>query len=208
MFCKKCGTDLGDSKFCPNCGTAADGSFVEKVSSAAESIFDKTEDELKSAFQDVAGSNNPNQGSYSGNSGTPVYRHPLKTDRGLLTYILLSIITFGIYSYYFIYKIAADVNVACEGDGKKTGGLIQFIVLSFITCSIYSWIWYYSLGNRLAENAPRYNIHFQENGTTVLLWLIFGSLICGIGPFIAMYILIKNTNAICAAYNQRNGLYN
>ena len=45
----------------------------------------------------------------------------------------------------------------------------------------------------------------MENGTTVLLWLIFGSFLCGIGAFVAMHILIKNTNAICNAYNVQNG---
>lgn len=47
---------------------------------------------------------------------------------------------------------------------------------------------------------------FQENGTTVLMWLIFGSLICGIGPFVVMHILIKNTNKICEAYNRSHGM--
>ena len=130
---------------------------------------------------------------------------PLKTDRSLVTYILLSIITCGIYSYYFIYKMAYDVNIACEGDGQETAGLVKFILLSIITCGIYAWFWYYNLGNRLADNAGRYNMNFQENGTTVLLWLIFGSFLCGIGTFVAMHILIKNTNAICNAYNVYNG---
>lgn len=130
---------------------------------------------------------------------------PLKTDRGLLGYILLTFITCGIYSYYFIYSVARDVNTACEGDGKSTGGLLKFILLSIITCGIYSWVWQYSLGNRLAANAPRYGMSFQENGTTVLLWDLFGILLCGIGPFIAMNIIIKNTNSICMAYNRSKG---
>lgn len=130
---------------------------------------------------------------------------PLKTDRGLLGYILLTLITCGIYSYYFIYTVARDVNTACEGDGKSTGGLLQFILLSILTCGIYSWIWQYSLGNRLAANAPRYGMNFQENGTTVLLWDLFGIFLCGIGPFIAMNIIIKNTNSICMAYNRSKG---
>lgn len=116
------------------------------------------------------------------------------------------LITCGIYSYYFIYKMAKDINVACDGDGETTQGLVAFIVLSTITCGIYAWIWYYKLGNRLAANAPRYNLVFQENGTTILMWLIFGSLLCGIGPFVAMNILIKNSNQICAAYNRNMGL--
>lgn len=123
-----------------------------------------------------------------------------------MTYILLSLITCGIYGYYFIYKMAKDVNVACEGDGEQTGGLMAFILLSFITCGIYTWVWYYKLGNRLANNAPRYGMTFQENGTTILLWLVVGSIVCGIGGFVAMHFLIKNTNAICNAYNQVNGL--
>jgi hypothetical protein len=37
------------------------------------------------------------------------------------------------------------------------------------------------------------------------MWMIFGSLLCGIGPFVAMHILIKNTNALANAYNtQKN----
>lgn len=129
----------------------------------------------------------------------------MKTDRSLAAYILLSIITCGIYSYYFLYAMARDANVICSADGKKTGGLLAFILLSFITCGFYALYWYYALGNRLAENAPRYGMSFQENGTTVLLWYLVGALICGIGPFVAMHILIKNMNSLSVAYNIKHG---
>lgn len=204
MFCKHCGSEINENeKFCSNCGAQIEKeSIVEKIHTTAEDVFQKSEEELKNAFHDAAGTS----GTYNG-GGNMGGQGPLKVDRNLVTYILLSIVTCGIYSYYFIYKIAADVNVACEGDGKSTGGLVQFILLSFITCGIYAWVWYYGLGNRLWENASRYGLNFTENGTTVLLWLIFGSLICGLGQFFAMYILIKNTNAICDAYNRQNGYY-
>ena len=130
----------------------------------------------------------------------------IPTNRSLIAYILLSIITCGIYSYYFIYSIARDVNTMCREDGEKTGGLLAFILLSFVTCGFYGLYWEYKLGNRLAANAPRYGITFQENGTSVLLWYLVGILLCGIGPWVAMHILIKNTNALAAAYNARNGL--
>ncbi len=129
----------------------------------------------------------------------------IKEDRSLIMYILLSIVTCGIYSYYFLYSIAQDANVVCADDGKKTSGLAAFILLSIVTCGIYAWIWYYSLGNRLSENAPRYGLNFSENGTTVLMWMIFGSFLCGIGPFIAMNILINNMNALAHAYNEGRG---
>lgn len=190
MFCSHCGKEIPDStKFCPNCG--ADLSVGKKVQNAANDMFDRSEKEVGSAFSEIRDSFN----------GT--VREHLKDDRGLFSYILLSIITCGIYSYYFLYKLAKDINTACDGDGDKTPGLVAFILLSFVTCGIYSWVWYYKLGNRLAANAPRYGLSFQENGTTILIWLLFGALLCGIGPFIAMHILIKNSNKICNAYNRK-----
>lgn len=198
MFCKKCGKEVPDNtKFCPHCGE--DLSLESRVANAANNVFHATEEELKSSINEV-------HQSFSGQQIPPSGGTRLKDDRGLLSYILLSLVTCGIYSYYFIYKMAADVNVACEGDGEETAGLVAFILLSFITCGIYAWVWYYKLGNRLSANAGRYGLSFQENGTTVLLWLVFGSLLCGIGSFVAMHILIKNTNQICNAYNRAHNL--
>ena len=194
MFCTKCGKQIPDStKFCPYCG--ANCSPEQDIASQASQVFNKAEQELGSAFNEVkqsfTGSNNQNnnQGynanqNYSNgyNNGTipPYSGTRLKDDRGLASYIILSIITCGIYSYYFIYKMAHDVNIACDGDGENTSGLVAFVLLYFFA--------------------------IQENGTTVLLWQIFGAFICGIGPFVAMHILIKNSNKICNAYNRAQGL--
>lgn len=198
MFCKKCGAPIEEGKkFCDACGAPVND-LGQQVKDAANDAFQKAEDGVKSAFDEINRSV----------QGEPAYvpGAKLKDDRSLVAYILLNIITCGIYGYYFLYKMASDVNVACAGDGKNTAGLAQFIILSILTCGIYAWFWYYNLGNRLAENAPRYGLSFSENGTTVLLWAVLGSLLFGVGPFVAMYFLIKNTNAICAAYNQYNGL--
>lgn len=195
MFCQNCGKEMEEgTRFCPSCG--ADNSLTQKITGAATDMIRSTERELGSAISDI-------QGSFS---GAQYAGERLKTDRGIVSYIILSIITCGIYSWYFLYKMARDVNIACDGDNENTAGLIAFILLSIVTCGIYSWIWYYKLGNRLANNAPRYGLTFQENGTTVLLWLIFGVVLCGIGPLIAWNILIKNTNAICNAYNNYHNL--
>ena len=141
-------------------------------------------------------------------SSAPVYSRRMKTDRSLLMYILLNFITCGIYSYIFIYNLSNDANQVCDGDGQKTAGLLPFLLLSWVTCGIYSLIWWYKLCDRMAANAPRYGLTFQENGTTFLLWSILGSLLCGIGPFIALHFVLRNMNALCAGYNQQNGLYN
>ena len=83
---------------------------------------------------------------------------------------------------------------------------ILYVILTIITCGIYSFYWYYCLGNRLAKNAPRYGMSFQENGTTVLLWMVIGSLVCGLGTWVATYIIIKNCNQLCAVYNRAHGI--
>lgn len=131
------------------------------------------------------------------------YTGPLKTDRSLVLYILLGFLTCGIYQLYVFYTIMRDVNVACDGDGKHTPGLLEFILFGILTCGIYDLYWFYSVGNRLADNAPRYGLRFQENGTTLLLWMLIGSLLCFIGSYVGIYFLLNNVNAICNAYNQQ-----
>ena len=214
MFCKYCGTKLPKgAKFCASCGKPIDEDTEKKATKKKDKILkeddliekvenglDNAEKQMGEAIEEVVETFN------SSSSATP--RERLQDDRNLVAYILLSIITFGIYSWYFIYKMAHDVNIACEEDGDSTIGLVGFILLSFITCGIYGLIWEYQLGNRLQSNAKRYGLEFVENGTTVLMWSIFGSLLCFIGAFVATNILIKNSNAICAEYNREHGYVN
>jgi len=204
MFCKNCGSQLPDGvQSCPSCGTPVD-SLANDIRNAAEHTFNSAENEFSNAINDVKDSFNGSNNQYTG--GAPDSNGPLKTDRSLVIYILLSLVTCGIYSLYFIYSLAKDVNVVCYGDGKETAGLVKLILLSLVTCGIYSFFWYYSLGDRLQQNAPRYGLNFTESGTTILLWLLVGCLLAGIGGYIAMYFIIKNTNALCVEYNHQHGM--
>ena len=54
----------------------------------------------------------------------------IQEDRALWKYIVFGFLTCGIYNFYFIYKMAQDVNEMCADDGKKTSGLVVFILLS------------------------------------------------------------------------------
>ena len=55
----------------------------------------------------------------------------IQEDRALWKYIVFGFLTCGIYNFYFIYKMAQDVNEMCADDGKKTSGLVVFILLSY-----------------------------------------------------------------------------
>ena len=185
MFCSNCGQQLPDgAQFCNNCGARLGGAAQSSQASSYSQPPQPAPQPVYQAPQPPAGG-----GSY------------IKTDRSLLTYVVLTILTCGIYGYWFVYSVARDLNVMCADDGEHTGGLAAYIILSIVTCGIYNLWWLYKIGNRLQRNAPRYGLQFQENGTSVLMWYIFGSLLCFIGSFIALNIVIKNTNRLASAYN-------
>lgn len=192
MFCSSCGKQIPDgSTFCPSCGAK----LQAPVGSAAPTYAQQAQQTYGSPLTGGAiYSPGPQPGAPNGGGY-------IQTDRSLLVYIILSFITCGIYGFYFIYTIARDMNIMCSGDGDSTPGLGAYIALSIVTCGIYNLWWVYKIGNRLAFNGPRYGLQFQENGTTVLMWYIIGIILCGLGPWIGMYIIIKNTNAMAAAYN-------
>lgn len=192
-------TDLAQGKntsACPN-SSAAYGSGYDTSTFGGSDAQQAT----GAGASDADGNFNRYYQSQSQKGG--VYTGPLKTDRSLVLYILLGILTCGIYQLYVFYTIMRDVNVACDGDGRHTPGLLEFILFGILTCGIYDLYWFYSVGNRLADNAPRYGLHFQENGTTLLLWMLIGSLLCFIGSYVGIYFLLNNVNAICSAYNQQ-----
>ena len=94
MFCANCGAQVPDgTKFCPSCGKPC--STGEKVKQAAEDVFNKSEQELGNAFEDVK----QNFQGGTGSTPPPYSGGRLKEDRSLVTYILLSLVTCGIYGW-------------------------------------------------------------------------------------------------------------
>ncbi len=203
MFCGNCGTQVEDGvKFCPNCGAPLTNNEDIKGFSADQSMAGENATGNDGTYD--AGANAGYNAGYG--AGGPQIFMPLKTDRNLLIMILLSIVTCGIYFYVFLYELIKDVDTACDGDVEETTGFWLFFLLTIVTCGIYAYIWYYKLGNRLANNCARYGIPTNEDGTSILLWMIFGAFICGVGPIIAWNIIVTNTNNVCTGYNRAHGL--
>ena len=153
----------------------------------------------------------PKTGAYTGTVIDPATAR-MKENRSLLMYYLVGIITCGIYQWYVIYTIARDMNIMCEGDGKKTGGLIKYILLTCITCGIYNLVWHYKLMKRMQEASVRYNFEVKsfanmELGPCWLVLYLLGIVItaCGVGVILqiyAEYLMFANLNSLSKAYNE------
>ena len=128
----------------------------------------------------------------------------LKTNRGLLKYILLSIITFGIYPLVIMSSISTDINViATKYDGKKT---MHFCLLAFIfswlTFGIAPIVWYHRISARIGNELSRRGISYAFGAGSFWGWNVLGSLI-GIGPLVYLYKLLHAMNLLAADYNAK-----
>ena len=126
----------------------------------------------------------------------------LNTTRGLVKFILLSIITFGIYALVFYSKVSTDINlIASRHDGKKTMHycLLVFIVAP-ITFGIAAIVWSHRISARIGHELARRGISYSFGAETFWLWNVLGSLIA-IGPFVYLHKLCKAMNLLSANYN-------
>lgn len=126
----------------------------------------------------------------------------LKTNRSLLKFILLSLITFGIYGIVVMSNVSSDINtITSRYDGKKTMHycLVLFI-FSWLTLGIVPLVWGHRLANRIGAELRRRGINYQFGAGTFWGWGILGTLII-VGPFIYSHKLLKSMNLLSADYN-------
>ena len=124
----------------------------------------------------------------------------VKTDRNMWLVILLSLVTCGIYSLFYWKSVEEDDNTMCAGDGEETQNYWIAFLLGMVTCGIWNYIWLYKVCNRVYANGNRYGVTTVCSGGTYLIWVLLGSMLCGVGPFIAMHKHISDMNAIAKAY--------
>ena len=128
----------------------------------------------------------------------------LKTNRSFVKFILLSIVTLGIYGLVEVMSIGIDLNtIVGRRDGKKTiNYLLVALLLQNITCGIAGLVWYYSLSARIESEMKYRDIQYDFGTSTFWLWDILGTLIL-VGPFIYFYRLLKAMNLLCEDYNAK-----
>ena len=137
--------------------------------------------------------------AYQGSSA-PVGQ--LKANKSLVKYILLSLITCGIYGIVVMSSVSSDINiVASRYDGKKT---MHYCLLCFligpITLGIAYFVWFHKISARIGGELRRRNISYAFDSGTFWLWCVLGSLIV-VGPFVYYHKLFTAVNRLCEHYN-------
>ena len=100
--------------------------------------------------------------------------------RSIATAIILSIVTCGIYSIYWMIKLNDEIN-ELAGDTQATSGGMVFL-LSLVTCGIYGLYWMYKLGEMC-------DVIKQTSSSTGIIYLVLS--LFGFG--IVSYCLMQDT---------------
>ncbi len=91
-------------------------------------------------------------------------------ERNLVVYILLSLVTCGIFELVWVYQLAESINQLCREKGISEGPSSGMAVLLYlVTCGIYLPFFFWRAGDRLYEVSDRK----LNNSTTVMALLGF-----------------------------------
>ena len=126
----------------------------------------------------------------------------LKTNRGLIKLILLSMITFGIYGLVVMSAVSTDINtIASRYDGKKTTHyLLMTFLFSWLTLGIAPIVWNHKISARIGAELKRRGLNYRYGAGSFWGWCVLGSLI-GVGPLVYMHKMLKSMNKLSAHYN-------
>lgn len=189
--CPECGAPVSDgAAFCTSCGT--------QFSQAQPQQPYQQQAYQQQAYQQPGAQ--PANVIYVQQQQAPA--RMLSTTRGLLKYILLSLVTFGIYGLVAMSSVSNDINlIASRYDGKKTMHfcLLTFIVLP-ITFGIAGLVWYNNISARIGQELMRRGIDYKFSASDFWLWDILGACII-VGPFIYMHKLFVAMNKLSEHYN-------
>lgn len=113
--------------------------------------------------------------------------------RSTIKFILLSIITLGIYSLFFWTKWTNDLNKICEGDDKESGHYVLVFLLDIFSFGIYTLVWNYQMAERMYQKSKDLNVTLKHGGMFVMLWKLI--------PIVSTVYKIKYLNKLADAYN-------
>ncbi|WP_430591850.1 DUF4234 domain-containing protein [Humidisolicoccus flavus] len=151
----------------------------------------------------------PGQGQYPAPIAPPMsvpgYAYAnLDTHRSLTKYLLLGLITFGIYTIWLTARAGDDLNaIASRRDNRRTMNFwLLALVVGPITFGFAYIFWWHNSCDRIGNELQRRGMTRTITAADYWLWGVLGAFII-VGPFIFMYKRLHAMNQLCADYNYR-----
>lgn len=189
-LCPRCGNPLNEEWIsCPRCGVRLDGPAG-------------TEAEQVRPAQPQPG---PQPGpQYGPQPGPAVKREAPLTPRyirkrKIWKYLLFSMLTLGIYGIIAKCRWVRDVNLLCDGDGRRSESYLTVFLLTIISFGIYGLYWHYQQAVRLQMCGRAHGVKVNEGGAGILLMRLFLFFPGWLG---SDAILFDNTNRLAAVYDR------
>ena len=177
MYCKNCGENLNENQdFCPICGVYK-GNGNHYCDDCGGEISENA------AFCANCGKNlkqPQTDGERVAEAGIPENVLSSVQPRNIVTAIILSIVTCGIYGIYWFIVLTDEIN-RLTGKEKDISGVLAF-VLTLVTCGIYGYVWAYQMGQKVDR------LTNSKDGNNPIIYLIV--MLVGLG--IVDYVLIQD----------------
>jgi hypothetical protein len=103
-------------------------------------------------------------------------------ERNIVVALILTFITFGIYSIYWMYKINNESLALAKEKGERGGNVI---LLYFLTFGLYGFYWWYKMGicsDKISENKGNYSV----------IYILLSFLGVGIANYVIAQNIINN----------------
>ena len=106
------------------------------------------------------------------------------TKREIVTSIIFTIITCGIYGLYWVAKINDETKILASDNSMPSGGTV--VLLTIVTCGIYGLYWAYKMGQLQYKAQKDKNVAEPKDNSIIFLVLAIVFPIVG-------WVLMQNT---------------
>lgn len=122
-------------------------SFVEDVENRRRYAY-----EDRPLYDEENYSNGPYDEVHPPRQGHPYYGNVGVSPRSIILYLLLTILTCGLFEIFWLYTSVSDINKLCQRRGiREVGDPIIVVVLTFVTCGIYNIYYFWKAGRTLYQ---------------------------------------------------------
>ncbi len=188
MFCPNCGHQVDDgAAFCPSCGKPlhAENAQQDQQYQQNQQYQQYQQGQQNQQAQQFERQVN-NAFAYSDGRGGRINR------RDLVLPIILSIITCGLYSIYWVICLVNDTNTVAREPNAQSGVVV--VLLGLITCNIYMLYWFYTAAGKVNRAKVAHGLPADNNmGLIYVLLSLFGF------EIVAMALLQNDLNQIADA---------